>query len=213
MSGMKMFKKFIVFSISFVGIALAYQNCGSPSGNSGGGTVAANSTNGDIVAIPNTKTASVQRASRVLDNMVSCLGTGQPSNAARDVWNDNKGTISEEGLANSMTQPMAKTLVSVAAEVCDDLLDRERGAAPADRKIFIEADLDSGGLSNANLRTASKRIARSCWGRNATADELAMIVSAVEDAFEGENDDANLTRKKMIYMCTSMTASFDAFNM
>ncbi len=214
MSGEKMIRKFVVFSVSFVAIAMAYQNCGSPSGNGeGGAAVASNTSNGDIVALPNTKTASVQRASRVLDNLVSCLGTGQPSDAARNVWQNNRGTISEEGLANSMAQPMAKTLVTVSSEVCEDLLDQERGANPADRKIFLESDLDAGGLSNNALSMASKRIARSCWGRNASDDELDMIVDAVNEAFAGENDDANLTRKKMIFMCTSMTASFDAFNM
>lgn len=211
---MKMIKKLIVFSASFVAISIAYQNCGSPHGAGGeSGTVAANSTNGDIVAIPNTKTASVQRSSRVLDQLVSCLGSGDPTTNSVNAFNDNRGTISEEGLANSMTQPMAKALVTVAAEVCEDLMDKERPLAAAQRKIFIEADLNNGGLSTANLTLASKRIARSCWGRNATDTEIDTIVNSVNGSFNGETDNATLTRKKLIFMCTAMAASFDAFNM
>ncbi len=214
MNGSKVIKKLVVFSFSFVAIALAYQNCGSPSGTGEGSTaVASNTTNGDIVPIPNTKTASIQRASRVLDQLVSCLGTGTPSNNAQSVWEDSRGTISDEGLANTMTQPMAKTLVSVSSEVCEDLMDQERALAAGERAIFIEADLDSGGLANGDLVLASKRIARSCWGRNATEDELDIIVDSVDDAFAGEEDGQNLTRNKLIFMCTAMAASFDAFNM
>jgi hypothetical protein len=213
MMGDKMFRKFIVFSLSFLAITVAYQNCGSSGGGGGGGAVASNSTNGDIVAIPNTKTASIQRSSRVLDQLVSCLGTGEPSNRARDVWRSNRGTISEEGLANSMTQPMAKTLVTVSAEVCGDLLNQERGVASGERRIFVEPDLDQGGLSSNHLILASKRIARSCWGRNATEEELQRIVTTVNTAFSGEDDNGDLTRNKLIFMCTAMASSFDAFNM
>ena len=70
-----------VFVIACLGMALGYQNCGSGSGN-GGDASAATAPGGDIDAIPNTKTASVQRASRTLDNLVSCMGVGEPRNAA-----------------------------------------------------------------------------------------------------------------------------------
>lgn len=213
----KKITKFFVFCFSFVAISVAYQNCGSPSGAGGGGVGASNTANGDIIPIPNTKTASVQRASRVLDQMVSCLGTGAPSNNARNAWNTNRGTISEEGLANSMTQPMAKTLVTVASEVCEDLMDQERGLASDQRRIFIEIDFNSGDVSRGDLVLASKRIARSCWGRNATDDEINLVVNDIVDSFsssnDDRNDDGNATRRKAVYMCTAMASSFAAFEM
>lgn len=205
-------KKITVFVMSFLAISMAYQNCGSPSGSASSSSVAA-SNNGDIVAIPNTKTASIQRSSRIVDNLVSCLGTVTASKNALAAWKDNKGSISEEGLANSMTQPMAKALVSISAEVCNDLIFKEKDQPANEKKIFVEMNLNSGGLSDADLVIAAKRIARSCWGRNASQEELDAIVSSTDSAFSGAKDDVNLTRNKVLFMCTAMAASFDAINM
>lgn len=206
----KNFRNIIVFSFSFIAISMAYQNCGPKS--AGGGSASSSGANGDIIAIPNTKTASVQRGSRVLDNLMSCLGTRSPSNEARNVYNNNIGTISEEGLANTMTQPMAKTLVSIASEVCEDLLDQERGQTDAERKIFIGIDFDQGGVANGDLQLAMKRLARSCWGRNPTSDEVSLVVASAVGAFS-ENDNRDATRAKAVYICTAMAASFAAFEM
>jgi hypothetical protein len=212
MSTDKKIKNIFVFGLSFVAISLAYQNCG-PSGSGGASISASNTETGDIVAIPNTKTASIQRASRVLDNLMSCLGTGIPSTDAKRAYDNNIGTISEEGLANTMTQPMAKTLVSIAAEVCEDLLDKERAANDGNRKIFIGIDFNQGGVANTDLQLATKRIARSCWGRNPSSSEVSQIVSNTVGAFSSDDDNQNATRAKAVYLCTAIAASFAAFEM
>ncbi len=204
--------KLTSFCLAFGMISVTYQNCGSPDANNGG-AVSSSADNGDIIPIPNTKTASIQRASRVLDNLVSCLGTGEPSNDARDAWQNNRGTISEEGLANSMTQPMAKALVSISAEVCDDLMNQERSLDVDQRRIFLEIDFDNGGVARSDLGLAAKRLARSCWGRNATDDELGMIISNIDSNFSSGEDNRDTTRLKAVYLCTAMAASFSTFEM
>lgn len=204
--------KFILFAIGFVVITIAYNNCGAPDAG-GGAMLASESGNGDIIAIPNTKTTSVVRASRVLDTLVSCLNTVKPSNAARNEWNNNKGSISEEGLANSITQPMIKSLVSISAEVCNDLINKERNMAAADRVIFQSIDFGSGTVTAPQITAASKRLSRSCWGRNPSSQEISDIVAGVNSTFSGAQANGQTTTRKMIFMCTAMASSFATYEM
>ena len=217
MNNSKKLLQTLFFATCFVFVSVAYQNCGSGSANNsaGGGSVTADSTNGDIIPIPNTKTTSVVRATRVLDNLVSCLGTKQASsgnNSARSVYAANRGTVSEEGLANSMTQPMAKAIVSMAAEVCDDLYDWENDTNNQ-KHIWVEVDYTADTVSTNEMSNGVKRIARNCWGRNATDAEIDTILNDVSSAFAGANDSRDTVRNKMIYACTAMAASFAAYEM
>lgn len=199
---------------SFAFITVAYQNCGSFDSDHGGHVQAStNTTNGDIVPIPKTKTASVIRSSRVLDSLVSCLSVVKPSDQAKREMNRNRGTISEEGLANSMTQPMAKSLVSVSAEVCNDLIQKERALSDSDRIIFRGVNFEAGGFDSSALTTVTKRISRSCWGRNPTSAEVDSIIADIQAQFSSGTDNRQNTLNKMIYLCTAMTASFATYEM
>jgi len=212
---LRSFWKTVAYGICFLLITVAYNNCGNF--NSDGGQVVATSTadglNGDIIALPNTKTSSVIRASRVLDNLVSCLGTVEPSAASRQEWARNRGTISEEGLANSISQPMVKSMVSIAAQVCNDLLQKEISTDPGARRIFPDVDLNNGGFDYNQLAQVSRRLARSCWGRNPTDDEIQTITRDVASTFSSDEDNRDATRKKAIYLCTSMASSFSTYEM
>lgn len=213
MMNLKKIYKFLTLTAMFLATSVFYQNCGVFDSGSGSSSGLSSGADTDIVAIPNTKTASVQRSSRVLDQLVSCLGTIEPSDNAKRAWINNKGTISEEGLANTMTQPMGKTIATVASEVCNDLVQKEASLEDSQRNIFVGIDLGGGGLANGEIVMASKRLARSCWGRNATDEELDAISDNISSAFSGEDDNQNLTRKKLIYLCTAMSSSFAAYEM
>jgi uncharacterized protein YbcC (UPF0753/DUF2309 family) len=205
--------KKLLYSIAFVLISVSYQNCGSFQNNDGGSVQISQSSNGDIVPIANTKTASIVRASRTLDSLVSCLGVKTPSTQAIAELNKNKGTISEEGLANSMTQPMAKSLISVSAQVCNDLINNEKPLADTERMIFKGVNFNAGKLDSSLVTLAAKRISRSCWGRNPTQNEVDLIVSEVNSQFSTGTDNSANTVKKMIYLCTAMAASFASYEM
>ena len=207
--------KTLAYTASFLLVTVAYNNCGNFSSDNG--QIAASSSapalNGDIVPLPNTKTTSVIRASRVLDNLVSCLGTVEPSSTSKQEWERNRGTISEEGLANTISQPMVKSMVGIAAHVCNDLIQKEASNPPGERRIFQEVDLDNGGFGYNQLVLVSRRLARSCWGRNPTDDEISTITRDIASSFSGDEDNRNTTRNKAIYLCTSMASSFSTYEM
>ena len=206
-------KKWTKWVFCFAFITLAYQNCGAPSSNRDlTAPQSSASTTGDIIPLPNTKTASVVRSSRVLDTLVSCLGTGTPNNESKAEMAKYRGTISEEGLANTLTQPMVKSLAVVSSEVCAHLVSKETGGGASPR-IFEGVDFDSGEISSSEMTQVTKRIARSCWGRNAKDEEISTIVDNVNQTFFGSQDNRETVINKMVYLCTAMAASFATYEM
>ncbi len=205
--------QWMIYIVSFFVLSVAYNNCGSLSGENGGsaGSSVAPSNNGDIIAIPNTKTASILRASRTLDSLVSCMSLVKPSPAAVAEFNKVKSSISEEGLANSLTQPMVKSMVSVSAVVCNDLINKERALAPAERLIFKTIDFTNPGLNKSQIHDTAKRLARSCWGRNPEVEELDEISVDIGRNFSGDTN--QIQTNKLVYMCTAMASSFSTYEM
>jgi|GEM_PF-6169728 len=170
--------------------------------------------NGDIIALEKTRTAAVSRSNRYLDTVVSCLGTRTAGATAKSVWNENKGSLSEEGSANSITSPMLSAMTKISAEVCLDLINQERGIAAAQRRIFNQIDFGAGpnAVNGAQLQTTIRRLSRSCWGRNETTAERDLLESTTLSAFSGQNG-AQQTVDQMVFLCAAMTSSFSTFEM
>lgn len=171
--------------------------------------------NDEIIPIPNTKTASVVSSNRVLDSMVSCLGTGVPSAAAKAEFTKNAGSFSVEGRANSITAPMLSAGYIVGAEVCNDLVNQERAKVASERRFFSGVDFNRGHsqVSDVALGEAVRKISRSCWGRNETPEELSLILGSTREAFQASADTTANTRTKLVYFCSAMISSFSFLEM
>ena len=165
-----------------------------------------------IEVIAGAKTASVISANRTLDNFVSCLGVRTPNNEARAKYQEAYGTLSVEGAPDSVTAPMAKSLMGISAEVCGQLVEAERSIASTERRIFNSVDYTSSSeaLNSSQIADITRRLARSCWGRNETSDELQLIQTNVSDAF-GSGSTPIATQ--LTYVCTGVAASFSTWEM
>lgn len=210
-------------------IILSYNNCGnsiqtakrisfdteSGTFNSVHGDVDAPTGNGSIKAFANTKTVSLINANRALDSLVSCLGTEKPSSKAKEEWQQNKGAISAEGDANSLTAPMLAALLKVSAEVCNDLVSIESGLPDSQRRIFAGVNFSGGPASIDNFLVGdiTRRLARSCWGRNERENELDQISETVDAAFSGAANNSSETSRKLVFLCTMVAGSFQTFSM
>jgi hypothetical protein len=222
-------KKIIIIIIATFAMITGYNNCsplksavsGSGSANDrngdgfGDNQAEAPAGNGDIVPLSDTRTASIVRANRVLDNMVSCLGTGTPGVAAKAAWNEQRAGFSTEGDANSITSTMFVGFETVASEVCNDLVQQERALGANQRRIFNQIDFNAGqnAVGNGQIADVTRRIARACWGRNETSEELGMIQQGTNQAFNGAQNNNQQTVNKVIFICTSMVNSFAAVGM
>ncbi|MCJ8276999.1 MAG: hypothetical protein HRT44_13440 [Bdellovibrionales bacterium] len=218
---MKEFNRIAKITVSltlFAVLLLAFANCSKFSSQDFVGTEGLASSpggNGDIVAKPDTLTASVISSNRALDSLVSCLGTVEPNAAARREMDKYQGSFSVEGKANSVTAPMVSAMTTVAAEVCLDLINRERGVEANQRRIFPSIDFDSNDatVDSAQVANVVRRLSRSCWGRNETSEELDSITDAFNGAFSSGDDNRDGTRKKMLFLCTTVSASLAAYSM
>ena len=155
-----------------------------PPGPSGG--------NGDLVIIDGARTASVVHSGQVLKNMVAVSGIEEPSASTKALYEQKKGSFSENGKANTVNAPMVMAAASLGGEVCNDLVNKERGLPQGERRIFPQVDFGSGpnNVSNTARMDIVRRMARSFWGRN-------------------ETDTGNLA----LYTCTIMLASLDSMEL
>ena len=185
------------------------QNLGVRPGDS------APSGNGDILVLEKTRTASVIRSERYLATLVSCLGTNKATQRAKQAWQENKGSLSEDGSANSITAPMLSAMSKISSEVCLDLISQERGIASDNRRIFPQIDFSRGpkDIHVGQVRDSIRRLARSCWGRNETPEELLKLETASMTAFSNGGFDSQKTIDQMVYLCSAMTSSFSTFEM
>lgn len=181
--------------------------------SSGGTNEPAPGGNEEIEAMPDTRTASFVSANRALDAMVSCLGTSEPSRASKEIWDKNKGSLSTTGRANSITPPMMSSLIKISAEVCNDLVKQENSVEAGKRRIFPQFDFAGGALASGAVQDSIRRLARSCWGRNENASELAMLESSLQEAFAEADGSDDVNREKALYLCTTMVSSFSTLEM
>ncbi len=184
------------------------QGCGKLTAISDSGDSAANSSGSssdDPSIIPNTQTLALVYGKQVLDQFSNCIGAGIPTDRAIGMYEAKKGTISETGYATTVTAPMLMAVVSIAAEVCQDLIEQEK-LAP---RIFIGFDWSSNMLpADGSMQDAVRRIARSCWSRDEEQEEADLVLGNIKASYPAAS--VNQSQEAALFMCTSMLSSLDA---
>ena len=156
--------------------------------------------------IPGTKTVSLVYSNQVLSQLSSCVGVAQPSDATNAMYDQKKGAISVYGTADTVTAPMMMSIISIAGEVCNDLINQEIANG---NRIFMNMDLKASSLpSEAVLGDAAARLALSCWQRRETSSERTQMMNMVYSSVGAS--ETNASRKAALMLCTSVLSSLDA---
>ncbi|MGZ6398780.1 MAG: hypothetical protein ACXWRZ_13560 [Bdellovibrio sp.] len=156
--------------------------------------------------IPGAKTVSVAYANQILDQMTSCVGVKSPSDMTVKMFTDKKGAVSTYGTPESMNPAMMMAVVSIAGEVCNDLIAQELSTGT---RIFKDMDLKSSQLpSDSALRSSVTRLALSCWSRHEQTEEQSSILDMVYKNVA--NGDVNAARVSALMVCTSILSSLDS---
>lgn len=164
------------------------------------------SVNNDIKVIPQARTASVVYSKQVLNQLTACVGVNHPSDSTVAMYQTKRGAISTYGYANTVTSPMMMAVISIAAEVCNDLVQQESGTT---QKIFVGADFTSKNPPDATtIQNWAGRIGLSCWQRSPTADENTAIVNLISSNVSA--GEANAMSKSALMVCTAMLSSLDS---
>lgn len=168
-----------------------------------GGTVAPSSS---YEVIPGAKTVSLLYANQILDQMTACVGVTSPSDATIKMFTDKKGAVSTYGTPDSMNPAMMMSVISIAGEVCNDLINQEIAAGS---RIFKGVDLKSNQLpADGDLRAGITRLALSCWNRQEDNEEQRVLLDLIyQNVANGEQSAA---RKSALLACTSVLSSLDS---
>ena len=160
-----------------------------------------------VEVIPGAKTVSLVYSKQVLDQLSACSGLAVPSEKTLAMYEQKKGAISTYGDANSVTSPMMMAVISIAGEICNDLIDQE--TASAQPRLFTGFNMGSSILPNTSqLSDSISKIAVSCWERNESSTERQMLLDMVSSSVGVSESMA--ARKSALMICTSMLSSLDA---
>lgn len=156
--------------------------------------------------IPGAKTASLVYANQIMDHLSLCAGVAKPSDSTIRVFEEKRGAISTTGSVETMNPAMMMAVISVAGEICQDLVNQE---ATSGLRIFDGFNLSGTALpADGLIRSAVSRMAISCWGRQENAQESQQILDMVYNSVS--SGEAQAPRKASLMICTSMLSSLDA---
>lgn len=144
---------------------------------------------------------------QVLDQFTHCAGVEFPSDDTLRMYDSKKGAISEFGNADTITSPMFMAIISIAGEVCSDLIQQEINAG-SNARIFKGWNLAGATLPTSSAVNESiTRLANSCWQRNETSDERMNYQDLV---FSVQNGEAGAVKKSALMLCTGVLSSLDS---
>lgn len=194
------------------GCSQSLNSASSGVGSSGGssadntGTAQSDTESTDIPIINGAKTVSIAYSKQIVDQLSSCVGLAQPSDATLAMYEQKKGAVSTYGYANTVTSPMMMAVTSIAGEICNDLINQE---VKTGARIFSGFDMSSNNLPNASLISDSiSRMALSCWQRRETSVERELVLNMVQSSVV--TTEASAARKSALLVCTSMLSSLDS---
>lgn len=153
--------------------------------------------------MPNRRTASIAYGEQLLNSFVACTGIGTPSQRTKDEFERRKQSLSEYGALIDVSGAMMMAVAGVAAEVCQDLVNKERALASVDRGIFVDANLNGNGLSLTEMNSAADLLGIACWQRPPTNEEKIAITNAIGAL--GVNSE-----RGALSLCTAMLSSLAA---
>jgi len=155
-------------------------------------------------------------AEQTLASMLKVTNVTTASTAALTEYTSRYGSLAAGNDLNMANGPLMLGSTSLAGEVCNTLVTQETAAAAAARNFFGSINFATGiaSVDNASYALAIRGMARSFWGRNESANELAMLTAfkqEMSDALTAANRTAAAsTRSLVIGTCAAMLSSLDA---
>jgi len=159
----------------------------------------------DIQVIPGAPTISVVNTKQVVEQLSSCVGLETVSESTLAMYEQKKGAVSITGVANTITAPMTLAVLSIAGEVCNDLINKES----TQTKFFTNWNLASNILpSDSVVADSITKFALSCWQKKESTEEQKAILDMLSASVVNGEDKA--ARKSALMLCTTVLSSLDA---
>ncbi|MBK9321708.1 MAG: hypothetical protein IPM97_01925 [Bdellovibrionaceae bacterium] len=222
---MKKYIKLMLLIIPLGGVVvMGFNNCarygelenastGSSSlASTSGGPSGGDSIDSQSLGIP----FALLSAEQTLASMMKVTNLTTASAATLTEYTARYGSLAAGNDLNMANGPLMLGSTSLAGEVCNSLVAQESAAAAAARNFFGSINFAAGiaSVDNASYALAIRGMARSFWGRNENASELAMLTAfkqEMSDALAAANRTAAAsTRSLVVGTCAAMLSSLDA---
>lgn len=166
----------------------------------------------DVFGDQKTSPWVLQNTFQVFSSMASLTGQYMGVTAAQlQEYDIRAGALSQTDRLTEINAPLQLAATSLAGEFCNGLITKE-SAANAVRKYFTGVNFGTGLASNnaTQFATSVDAMARSFWGRNASADELAILNAYYTDFVATAGTATAQTKSLYLSTCAAMLSSFDA---
>lgn len=222
---MKKYLKLLIIAVPMAGVVvLGFNNCArygsidQASTSSGDSSLASTSSSTDTtndsesLGLP----YALLSAEQTLSSMMKVTNVSTMSTALSTEYTSRYGALAAGNDLNMANGPLMLGSTSLGGEVCNSLLTQEKALAAASRNFFgaIDFTLGASSVTDAGYSAAIRGMARSFWGRNETADELAMLkqfkVDFITALAAAARTQAASTNNLMLSTCAAMLSSVDA---
>lgn len=107
--------------------------------------------------------------------------------------------------------PVQLAALSLAGQLCDDLLRKEMPMVQADRKFFKPVNFNTSLSANGEqaYRSVASVMAQSFWGRDVSVGETTILDGFYND-FVAEGTNTANTRKYYLALCSTMLSALDS---
>lgn len=132
--------------------------------------------------VPGTIAVSIEYGNNVLANMQSCLGLSN-TDLSQQTLDENAARLpsfSQAGYVGDLNSAMMMGIAAVAIDACSDLANKEATESAANRNYFTQVDFTQSSLTTAAIDDSVNRLARECWQRTPTSEELQIIESGTQ---------------------------------
>jgi hypothetical protein len=188
-------------------------------GDSSSGSLSSAGGGGDYGPAPNitANPVALLSAEQVLKSMSSVTAT-PISTSIMNEYNNRQSVLGSDYDLNLVTSPMLIGLTNLASQVCKEAIARESAMSANQRRFMASVDFSkpASSVSNTIYDSVINNFAMSFWGRDLTADEETILLQGRSEFMSAlSSNDAksnNSTSNLMLFTCTGMLASFDAYS-
>jgi hypothetical protein len=212
---------FYVLPSMFV-ITVSFNNCGRYGDLQGSLESSSTSASSEPEATTDSEKLGIPyallSAEQTFASMLRVSNTSTVSTALSTEYTNRYGSLAAGNDLSMANGPLMLGATSLAGEVCNSVVTVEKAQAGTARSFFGSVNFATGvsSVTDDQFNASVRGMARSYWGRNETAAELALL-----QTFKGEfitalaanaRTQAASTSNLMLATCAAMLSSFDALS-
>ncbi|QDK45131.1 hypothetical protein DOM22_08160 [Bdellovibrio sp. ZAP7] len=219
----KKYTKFLFYVLpSMFFVTVSFNNCGrygemqgasDLSSTSSSGT-ATESTDSEALGMP----YALLSAEQTFESMLRVANVSTVSAALSTEYANRYGALAAGNDLTMANGPLMLSATSLGGEVCNSVLATEKAEAAGSRDFFNSINFAAGvsSMTDAQFNASVRGMARSYWGRNETAEELALLQTFKSEFIAAlaanARTQAASTSNLMLATCAAMISSFDALS-